>query len=134
MTPRLIALTEHARQALKGNELLIKKFPFGMGREGRSFLSQISGFAERRLGLAPPNNDIYIEEIGELHHLSRDHVLFEAEGGEFFITDRGSSSGTIVEGIRLGGDREGGRTQLHDHDVIILGTPMSPYIFKFRTS
>jgi pSer/pThr/pTyr-binding forkhead associated (FHA) protein len=134
MTPRLIALTEHARLALKGNKLLIEKFPFRMGRESRSFLSQISGFVERRVGSAPPNNDIYIEETGELFHLSREHVMFEADGGEFFITDLGSACGTIVEGIRLGGDREGGRTQLHDHDVIIMGTPMSPYVFKFRTS
>ena len=134
MNPRLIALTEHAREALKGNELLIRKFPFGMGREGRSFLSQLSGVVERRVNLGPSSHNIYIEETGDLHHLSRGHVLFETEGGEFFITDCGSSSGTIVEGVRLGGDREGGRTQLHDHDVIILGTPMSPYVFKFRTS
>jgi len=46
--------------------------------------------------------------------------------------DRGSVCGTIVEGRVLGGARTGGRVQVHDQDVIIVGTSASPFVFKLR--
>ncbi len=134
MPPQLIALTEDSRHALNGDQMCIDRMPFRIGRESRTLLSKMSEYVERRVGKAGPNNDLYIVDIGEFFNISREHLMIEAEGNEFFITDLGSACGTIVEGKTLGGNRAGGRTQLHDQDVIILGTALSPFIFKFRTS
>lgn len=135
MPCRLIALTPEARAALNEDQLIIERFPFRMGRESRTTLGKLTSIVDRRRqGSSRPTNDLYIADVGEFFNLSREHVMIEAEGQEFFVTDLGSVCGTIVEGKVLGGNRAGGRTQLHDHDVIILGTASSPFAFKFRTS
>ncbi len=133
MAPRLIALTEDARSALDGHVYVIPRLPFRIGRESRTLVRRISDATDRRLGAQIPTNDLYIVDIGEYFNISREHVVIEQEGEEYFITDLGSVCGTIVEGKLLGGNRTGGRTQLYDQDVIILGTALSPFIFKFRT-
>lgn len=133
MPCRLIALTEDARRTLKGDELIIEHFPFRAGRESRTLWGQMTDLADHRAGTAMPNNDLYIPDAGDAFNISREHLMIEADGQEFFITDLSSACGTIVEGKKLGGNRAGGRTQLHNHDVIIMGTALSPFIFKFRT-
>ena len=40
--------------------------------------------------------------------------------------------GSLVEGRVLGDARTGGRIELHDRDVIIVGTSASPFVFKIR--
>jgi len=54
------------------------------------------------------------------------------DDGGYFLTDRGSVCGTLVEGRRIGGHRLRQRVKLSDHDVIIVGTSASQFIFKFR--
>jgi len=71
-------------------------------------------------------------ERGEVHQVSREHFQIEAQEGRPFVVDRGSACGTIVEGRVLGGARQGGRAELHDQDVIIVGTSASPFVFKLR--
>jgi pSer/pThr/pTyr-binding forkhead associated (FHA) protein len=133
MPSRLIALTEDSRRALKGDELVLKKFPFRVGRESRTLARTVADFVERRYGKVGTNNDLYIADIGEFFNISREHFMIEKVGEGFVITDAGSTCGTIVEGRQLGGNRSGGRVGLHDHDVIIVGTAVSPFVFKFRT-
>jgi hypothetical protein len=131
---RLLALTDDARQALGGPEILLSRFPFRVGRECRIVPGYIAS-VERRLGMSEPNNDLYIVERSDLHNISREHFAIERnDDGRYFLTDRRSVLGTIVEGHVLGGNRIGGVCELHDHDVVILGNPTSSFIFKFRTS
>ena len=71
-------------------------------------------------------------ERGEVLHVSRERFQIEQQEGRHFVVDRGSACGTIVEGRVLGGGRQGGRAEVHDQDVIIVGTSASPFVFKVR--
>ena len=134
MPARLIALTDDARQALGGQEIALRRFPYRVGRECRNVPGYIAS-VERRMGMTEPNNDLYIAERSDLHNVSREHFAIERDGeGRYFLTDRRSVLGTIVEGHVLGGNRLGGVCELHDHDVVILGNPTSAFVFKFRMS
>lgn len=132
----LVAVTEEARCALGNREkLLITRFPFRVGRESRSPNPPATPpLIELRLGVAPHVNDAYLLESpwADLFHISREHFLIEREGDQFFVIDRGSMCGTIVAGHPIGGNRTGGRTQLHTGDVIVVGNSSSGYIFRFE--
>ncbi len=134
MTAWLSALTPSARLALLGEQHVIERFPFRVGRESRHAAPEHWKAAERRGGTsAPPLNDLYVLDSGdEVVHISREHFLIEQQGSEYLLVDRASACGTIVEGRTVGGDRAGGSCPLQDHDVIIVGTEDSPFVFKFR--
>jgi len=132
MAAWLKGLTDEARRALKGEARAIDDFPFRVGRDSRGPGSAPSGAGERRAGTAPQVNDLYLVEAGELHDVSREHFQIELEDGRYFIADRGSACGTLVDGRKVGGDRKRERVAIHDHDVIIVGTSKSPFVFKFR--
>ena len=131
MAAWLVALTQEARGVLHGEQRVIGVFPFKVGRESRE---GSGGWVapERRVGAAPALNDLYIVEHGQMLHVSREHFQIEQQEGRYFVVDRGSVCGTIVEGRGLGGARTGGRVEVHDQDVIIVGTSASPFVFKVR--
>jgi pSer/pThr/pTyr-binding forkhead associated (FHA) protein len=132
MTAWLVALTEEARRALHGEQRVLDRLPFKVGRESRSAARRAAPTVDRRRGAVAQLNDLYILEDGEVVNVSREHFLIERDGDGYVLVDRASAGGTLVEGRRVGGDRAGGRAELHDHDVIIVGTSHSPFIFKFR--
>jgi pSer/pThr/pTyr-binding forkhead associated (FHA) protein len=132
MRARLIALTDEARRALDGRERLLGHFPFRVGRESRVLSAAPWTRGERRLKTAPELNELYLVDELEPFHVSREHFQIEADGDRFFLADRGSACGTLVEGLPVGGDRREDRVELHDHDVIIVGLATSPFVFKFR--
>jgi pSer/pThr/pTyr-binding forkhead associated (FHA) protein len=134
MAAWLKGLTGEACSALKGATRVIEGFPFRVGRESRAPGAKPWVAVERRSGTAPQLNDLYLVEVGEIHDVSREHFQIELEEGRYFITDRGSTCGTIVDGRKVGGDRKGERVEIHDHDVIIVGTSTSRFVFQFRTS
>lgn len=131
----LVAVTPEAERALNGqSELRMTHFPFKVGRESRVSQTAQGMFArEQRLGRAPQVNDVYLKESlsSDLSHVSRDHFAIERIDDRFFVVDRGSVSGTIVAGRRIGGHRRGGRTSLRPGDEIIVGGDESPYVFRF---
>ncbi len=130
---RLIALTQYARDGLGMAEMTIDRFPFRVGRECRTAVSKVMA-VERRRGMAPPLNDLYlVEPVPQLDPVvSREHFLIDFTEGKFVLTDRGSMCGTTVNGKIIGGDRRGGHTELHDQDEISLEAEGSPFVFKFR--
>jgi pSer/pThr/pTyr-binding forkhead associated (FHA) protein len=132
MAAWLVALTAEAHAALQGKQHVIERFPFKVGRESRLGRDRSWQGGERRAGAAPQLNDLYLVESGEVLNVSREHFLIEQASGRYFLVDRNSACGTIVEGERVGGERAGGRVELHDHDVVIVGTSLSPFVFKFR--
>jgi pSer/pThr/pTyr-binding forkhead associated (FHA) protein len=134
MAAWLVALTDEAREALRGEQRVIERFPFRVGRESRMPARGRWRAAERRAGTAAPVNDLYLTERGDLFNVSREHFRIEQAGEGFVLVDRASACGTIVEGRRVGGDRTEGRVELHDHDVIIVGVAASPFVFKFRSA
>ena len=129
---RLIALTKDARDGLGMAEITIERFPFRVGRECRTAVSKAVMAVERRLGIAPQLNDIYlVEPVLQLDHVvSREHFLIDFTQGKFVLTDRGSVCGTTVNGKTIGGDRRGGHTELHDQDEIAVGN--AAFVFRFR--
>lgn len=134
MTAWLSALTPVARVALLGEQHFIERFPFKVGRESRVGVGSRGVGEDRRDGTtAPQLNDLYIlDPGGEIIHVSREHFQIEQYGDDYVLVDRASACGTLVEGRLVGGDRQGGRVALHDHDVIIAGSEDSPFVFKFR--
>ena len=132
MAIRLVGLTYEARRGLGGNELVLPHLPFKVGRENR--LNKLVSAIERRIGAGTHKqlNDIYLIEETEYVNVSREHFVIEEAQGRIQLRDVGSACGTIVEGEILGGERAGGVAELHDHDVIIVGTSGSPFVFKFR--
>jgi predicted component of type VI protein secretion system len=64
-------------------------------------------------------------------NISREHFLIEHQNGNYFIVDRGSSCGTIVEGTTLGDKRQSVSRKLENQDVIIVGSSRSKFVFKF---
>jgi len=126
----LKALTPEARTALGAPVLALGRFPFRVGRESRN-LGNGGASDSRRRDDSTPTNDLYLQEKATDLNISREHFLIDLREGGFVIEDLGSSCGTIVDGEMLGGKRRGERRVLVDHDVIIVGTSASRFVFQF---
>lgn len=127
----LVALTPESAEAICAREINIPHLPFRVGRESRRLKWTDAGMVGERRKSAAANNELYLVEPSEPMNVSREHFLIDREGGGFFLQDRGSVCGTLVEGELVGSGRPA-RVSLNDHDVIIVGTSLSRYIFKFR--
>lgn len=133
----LVALTEEAELALAGKrEVSLVQFPFRVGRERRRRNDNRTPDLERRSGVTPPLNSLYLVESENSHalHISAEHFAIQWIDDGFVLVDRGSACGTIVAGGRIGGNRQGGQTELRDGDEIVVGTSRSPYVFRFAVS
>jgi len=122
----LKALTPESVESLGMNQRKIS-LPFLVGRESR--INEPNRLPGRRVG-SRPSNDLYLAEAG-LCNVSREHFMIERRDGGFYLVDRGSMCGTIVEGVIVGGVRMGGEKKIQNGDVIIVGTSASKHIFKF---
>ena len=135
-TATLVAVTDEARRALGADEVRVVIGSFKFGRERRTAPREMklpAALRDQRGGAGPELNDVYLpEDPAAALQIAGAHFTIEDDDGQFFLTDRGSSCGTIVAGQRLGGRRKGGRTELRDGDEIIVGTRSSPYIFRFQ--
>jgi pSer/pThr/pTyr-binding forkhead associated (FHA) protein len=123
-------LTPEAELSLGTKLYQIPQFPFMVGRESRKH--QKKNYPEsRRHPDSIPLNDLYLSDPIKPLNVSREHFQIESREVRFFIIDRGSTCGTLVEGVAIGGEKRGGQHQLFNGDVIIVGTSVSPYIYKF---
>ena len=131
----LKALTAESKNALQGQVLRVMEFPFRVGRESRGLNADSAkqSALQRRGTQMPPNNDLYLLEQNPTISVSREHFQIEQANGKFILVDRGSTLGTAVEAQAIGGDHRGGRIELNDGDVIIVGSHHSGFIFKFLT-
>ena len=136
MPPRLIATSDEARRSINSEFLTIDHLPFRVGRDSRTPSTRLASESERRRGTGSQLNDLYLFEdpLAKFHHVSREHFLIDAEHGLFYVVDRHSVCGTLVGGKTVGGDRTGGRIELHHEDLIVAGSVASPYTFTFLVS
>ncbi len=134
----LKTLTQAAEQAVPQAILVagfvpIRSFPFRVGRESR--VKIVDGRVERiereRPHSTVPNNDLYLVDDGHLLNISREHFQIEQDQGRFYLYDRGSACGTLVGERGLGGEKGEETIELHDGDIITVGTRQSPYIYQF---
>jgi len=117
-----------------GNEYIgIWKFPFRIGRESRMQTSDDKTVQSERQknSISSPNNDIYLIDHGEYLQISRQHFQIEKAESGYLLRDRGSACGTTINTDTIGGEDIGGTCELHDGDIIQIGSKHSPYQFKF---
>ena len=127
----LKALTLEAHQALGGPYCVIEQFPWRLGRENRAPRSMgFPAWVERRLGVSPSNNDLYIWELPETDHIAREHMLIDLDDHGLWLRELGSDGGTIVEGEPIGAAYATSVCPLAHQDVVIVGPSSSPYVFK----
>jgi hypothetical protein len=128
----LIPLTPEARRAADAPALPLHFLPFRVGCDRRDpNRVPVLLLRDRRRGGTSGPNDLYLPEPGPQYRLSREHFLIGAEGDGYFLEDRCSACGTLVEGRAVGGARIGGRCPLREGDVIIPGGSGSRFAFKF---
>ncbi|WP_136806609.1 FHA domain-containing protein [Desulfosediminicola flagellatus] len=138
--PRAVlqAMTDEAIEAIPVGQrieeyVVIRKFPFKVGRESR--VRKISGNIERversRNTVQKPSNDLYLVDKGQPLNISREHVQIEKVNNGYRLVDRASACGTKLEGEPIGGRDRGGMATLHDGDIFALGTAKTPYLFRF---
>jgi pSer/pThr/pTyr-binding forkhead associated (FHA) protein len=123
-------LTPEAEISLGTKLYQIPKFPFRVGRENRKNQAAHHPSSGRRPD-STSNNDLYLIETEPPLNISREHFQIEWRNDRFFVIDLGSACGTLVEGVAIGGDRNGGQHHLFSGDVIIVGTSESRHIYKF---
>jgi putative hydrolase of the HAD superfamily len=134
--PRLIPVTDQARNSMQCDFIDLHSFPFRLGRESRKASDHVSmENLERRIGKVPPNNEFYLIDEGRRLNISREHFLIEkTDTGSFILRDRMSACGTTVRGEKGERHCQATHCDLFDGDTIIVGTRSSPYVFKFVAS
>jgi predicted component of type VI protein secretion system len=117
----LTACNDHAMARLPESSVTIQKFPFRIGRKHETPGKGATVFA---------SNDLPIAD-DKPYQISRNHCSIEREGDNFFVRDRGSSLGTVVNDTAIGlaensltQDLRGGENQ------ILLGSDDSQFQFK----
>lgn len=118
-TIKMEGLTKQASAVLNQKSVTISRFPFKIGRTTQHRHDDI--FVD---------NDLYIpDEIP--YNISRNHMSINFYRDQFYILDRGSSLGTIVNGVYLGGKTNNFKCELKKgENIVILGADKSPYQFK----
>lgn len=130
------AVTEHARydiimegqtaeaeRVLDGRKLLISKFPFLVGRDSLNSDSDVFY-----------NNDLAVPE-DRPYVVSRNHLAVVRDRGKFWVVDRGSTFGTIVNGREIGGGQDVTRAPLNqEKNQVIIGPVTSKYIFLLNVT
>ncbi|HPA20895.1 MAG TPA: cyclic nucleotide-binding domain-containing protein [Verrucomicrobiae bacterium] len=116
----LMAASEHARARSSAEELRVDKFPFRIGRMS-------SGGADVLV-----QNDFFVRDQ-EPYQISRNHCAIDREGDRFYVRDRGSTLGTVVNGRPVGLRCDSISTPLKaGENRIVLGSANSPYVFLVR--
>lgn len=116
---KIEGITPAAKQALKNNIVILKKFPYKMGRE--------SGHR---------HDDVFVDNDLSLfddmpYNVSRNHMSINFYKDQYYILDRGSSLGTIVNEVSIGGRLSNFKAELHKgENKVILGANTSQFQFK----
>lgn len=111
-----------------GGLVVIKKFPFRVGRESR--VVETGGKPElderRERGNSEPNNDLHLVDLGHQLNICRNHFEIDRCEDGYELTDRGSVCGTKIRGEDIGKN-----APLRDGDLIGVGAVGTPYIYRF---
>ncbi|MGR3221333.1 MAG: cyclic nucleotide-binding domain-containing protein [Candidatus Anammoxibacter sp.] len=104
---------EISRQALDDKDLVVRTFPFKVGRRG--------GYDDVLTA-----NDLQIEEREEPFYISKNHFSIDKIEGHFVVMDRGSNAGLIVNGEKV---KDMYIFQMEEN-AITIGSAFSPFEFK----
>jgi len=141
MIPKAVlkAMTSEAKHSIVkrsfGQDIIpIYNYPFRIGRESRveHVDNEIIVQGRHTLSDYHPNNDAYLFDNGELLQISKEHcTIIHNDTDEYMLQDIGSSCGSLINQIQLGGDSKDDMYTLKDGDIITLGSKDSKYKFKF---
>lgn len=113
------------QRLLGGRTIEISSFPFQVGRNPR----QETGRIDTRHPAKIPTNDLYLDDSPP-YRISREHFEIEFRDGEYFVRDRASRLGLIVNGQGIGGDHpETEQTLVKGVNLLVVGDADSPYRF-----
>lgn len=112
-------LTPEAEAALGGGEKEIRKFPFRVGRKTANFMTDVFS-----------HNDLYLPDAAP-YTVAKNHFAVESRGAGFYVVDRGSSAGTLVNGTGVGGGSASGEAELKSGENLIVAGPESSR-YRFR--
>ena len=117
VTVTLTGLTPRATEALHGTSVVVRHFPFRIGRR----TSVDDPFAVNELSIPD----------GAPWWVSPNHCMLSVLDGRCFLIDRGSRLGTLVDGRMVGGSQRNGRMELRagQHEVR-LGGALTPLRFS----
>lgn len=119
LTVTIHPLTRRAAATLPQDGLPVTRYPFRIGRA-----------AEDNEAIPLDLNDLWLIDQ-KPYHISRNHALLEREGDGVIVKDRGSSLGTYVNDLLIGGTATEHQMRLEDGDnILVLGGRMSPYHFR----
>ncbi len=141
MIPKAVlkAMTSEAKHSIVkrsfGQDIIpIYNYPFRIGRESRveHVDNEIIVQGRHTLSDYHPNNDAYLFDNGEFLQISKEHcTIIHNDTDEYMLQDIGSSCGSLINQIQLGGDSKDDMYTLKDGDIITLGSKDSKYKFKF---
>lgn len=132
-------LTEKAKMSLPYEERMIsiKSMPFKIGRESRVAKTEKGSYIKKRINYkevdTTPSNDAYIVDKGELLQVSKQHCEIIAKEDKYFIIDKTSTNGTLINDVKIGKDAEQFETELKDGDIIQFGSEGSEFKYQFLT-
>jgi hypothetical protein len=116
MTPTCSSVMPEGYEAMQ-----LVKFPFCIGRQTQSGSHHVEVLSA---------NDFMIADMLPFQ-VSRNHCSIEREGDRYFVRDRGSTLGTIVNGVPLGAKKERLIYELlPGANELIVGSKQSPYVFQ----
>lgn len=110
-----------AAASLGAPSVALHHFPYRIGRDA----SREDPFSHNELRLVDP----------DAKHVSANHCLIGCAGSRFFVIDRGSRTGTVVNGVLVGGRAATRRAELEGgQNEIVIGRVDSPYCFRVTIS
>jgi len=116
---QIAGLSPEARAVLGNKKLTLSSFPYKIGRASKHVHKDVL-----------IDNDLYIPDVHP-YNISRNHVSINQEGQHYFVVDRGSSMGTIVNHTQLGSKGKIFRIALQSgENTLILGQDSSPFRFS----
>jgi CheY-like chemotaxis protein len=111
-------ITEETRQMLNHQEYRIKALPFYIGR-----MSCTDG------GEILTDHYFKIKDV-QPYKVSKDHLSINYSRGQYYVLDRGSNLGTILNGRLIGGKTNVYKSNLRvGNNTLIVGNKSSPYQF-----
>ena len=121
MVVELVGLTKCARTALTDRPLIVRCFPFRIGRISRTDL-----LSTAMLDLLLPDWQPY--------QVSRNHLIIDKKDGAILLIDESSTCGTCVDTTRFGA-KIGAQSRVildKGHHTLALGLADSPYLFSLE--
>lgn len=112
----LVPLTQDTKATLPAEGVRMDRLPVRIGRQAHDLESSVLAF-----------NEVELHD-SELSQVSLNHLAIDVERGRLMARDRGSRTGTGVNGERIGGDALRMIAPLVEGDnEIVLGLPDSPF-------